>query len=788
MNQIPNPQYGYPESPYPAQQADNHFEREQESLLTIIWRRKMIISFMVAVGIAVGYTMFTKQPPVFQSQARMLIINPQIELPVNAGQMETQYDSIHEQLIRSPILIDQAVNKYKLDQLPTMLNKNATANIIAGISVSDVQGKEGFILHFAYSGSNPDDCKTILNAVVRSYEDFLEETYKNTSQEMLSLISQAKNQLDDQLKQTESDYQEFRNTAQLLFRNDGGQNVHQQRLIGIESQRAEIIVEMAQTTARRDAIKKAIEDGGSQEAINVMVSTIRPTKNQSSEGATLEDQLFPLIIEEQLLLEDYGPEHPKVKAITKKIALIRKHLGQEPMQPEQKVKQFYEIYLESLDQEIATAQQRINELNRLFEQERNAAKELADVELTDQNFRNDIARKESLFNVVISRLEEVNLVQDTGGGTPKSQLLNYPGFGIQIAPSLNKYLATSGILGLLAGFVFAYLAELADSRFRSPAEIQQQLQCQVVGHVPYFENIKLNAKNPYVAKLQGISPTLRSLYEPKSTTAESYRGMRTNLFMSLPAERGNVVEVTSPSPGDGKSTVAANLAITIASSGKRTLLIDGDFHKHTTGALFGIKSANGLTSVLTGQCEVVDAVIETRIKNLSIMTAGVKVPSPADLLTSTDISSLFEVLREQFDYIIVDTPPALAVTDPLIIAPHVDLLLVTLRLNKYTRASGQQIMQQLRQIGVENISLVINAVPQGRHGYGGYSYGYDYRYGGGYGYGYGYQYGKRKGGYGGYTSTTVESIGSLLIEDTTETNTKATPEVAGDTIESDKKA
>ena len=206
-----------------------------------------------------------------------------------------------------------------------------------------------------------------------------------------------------------------------------------------------------------------------------------------------------------------------------------------------------------------------------------------------------------------------------------------------------------------------------------------------------------------------------------------------------------MIQVTSPTPGDGKSTLAANLAVSIAQSGKRVLLVDADMRRPRQNAPFGIESREGFASVLSGQSQWRHVMYECEeIEGLTVMPCGAKPNNPAELSSSPQVKVLIDEMRQEFDFIIVDTPPLLAVTDPCPIAARVDGVILCLRIKKNVRVSAGRAIEMIGNLGANCIGLVVNGVgAQSGYGsqytYGAYRAGYSYN---GYGYGYGYGNGK----------------------------------------------
>jgi capsular exopolysaccharide synthesis family protein len=198
-----------------------------------------------------------------------------------------------------------------------------------------------------------------------------------------------------------------------------------------------------------------------------------------------------------------------------------------------------------------------------------------------------------------------------------------------------------------------------------------------------------------------------------------------------------VLQITSPAAGDGKSTLAANLSISLAQSGKKTILVESDFRRPTVHKLTGVANEIGIVQVLRGQAELADVIQPLKVDGLSVLPCGKLPGNPSELLTRPEYEELLEVLRQKFDFVVIDTPPVLVVTDSSSVAPRVDAVIMCMRLSRHTRDLGRRAMDQLRDIGADVVGMVINGVVESdAYGYGSYNYS-DYRGSSYYGYRYG---------------------------------------------------
>ena len=225
--------------------------------------------------------------------------------------------------------------------------------------------------------------------------------------------------------------------------------------------------------------------------------------------------------------------------------------------------------------------------------------------------------------------------------------------------------------------------------------------------------------------------------------AEAYKLLRTNLLFSTPEKPCRIVGVTSSMRGEGKSTTSANIAYTIAQSGKRVLLIDADMRLPTAHTKIGVKAAPGLSNLLAGLSREKNAVqVSPYYENWYILAAGDIPPNPSELLGSQRMEALLNSLSEIFDYIIIDLPPVDIVADALVISPWTDGLIVVVRQNYTSRRALDECMYQIRKIGAKFLGFVMTDVSMEKSGYGKYG---KYKQ-------YGYEYGSAEGASGGRKS------------------------------------
>ena len=326
-------------------------------------------------------------------------------------------------------------------------------------------------------------------------------------------------------------------------------------------------------------------------------------------------------------------------------------------------------------------------------------------------------RQRVLFYSVVDQLKQAQIVSDFGSVT--ARVLD-PAAATENRPSIPLVLIAALALGCGLGTGAVYVADQLDARIRSLRETRRLLDYRVLGVVPLLSR----------GQQGDVKIALVSHARPRSRLAETYKSIRTGIDLLRRNWEGKVFMVASPQPADGKSTTASNLAISMAHSGRKVLLIDADLRRPAQHTIHGLPRSPGLTEVLNDQMPFHKAVQQTAIENLGLLAAGAEVSYPAELLATDRLGALVRELRQAYDLVLVDTSPLLAVTDPSVIAVVMDAILLVVRAAVTRRLDAERSQDLLRALETPVLGLVINGINPGQGGYGyGYGYGYHYGYG-----------------------------------------------------------
>ncbi|HEX4190374.1 MAG TPA: polysaccharide biosynthesis tyrosine autokinase [Marmoricola sp.] len=285
----------------------------------------------------------------------------------------------------------------------------------------------------------------------------------------------------------------------------------------------------------------------------------------------------------------------------------------------------------------------------------------------------------------------------------------------QVSPKVLLNMVIAGVLGLVIGVGMALLRDLLDNTVTSVYDVESTIDAPVLSSVAYDADVP---RHPLLTEVGS-----------HSTRVEAFRLLRTNLqFLDLDT-RPRAIVITSAVPSEGKTSTATNLAIALAQTGLRVLLVDGDLRRPKVASVLGLERSVGLTTVLVGRSELQDSIQKHTDSGIYFLASGPIPPNPTEVLQSRAAQELFDRVSQMFDMVIIDGPPLLPVSDAAIMARDVDGAILVVRHGKTTKEQLRQAALRLNQVDANMLGVMVNMTPK-RGGKGsGYGYGYGYAYG-----------------------------------------------------------
>ncbi len=717
------------------------------------------LGIIIGIGAAMAYQFLAVpkyeaevQIMVMQRNNSMLSRAPDTELPdaEGIGVAENVLAS-HMQLLGSRRILRDAIDRYEIGGLESLrreveYERDPVSYLQKNIKLTlggDGAARVANVVTMTLRDPSPQDCATMLTAIVAAYQDFLHTTFIEINTDAIKVISSTRDQLTEQLDDAENRYIKFRQTTPLIWEDGIVTNQHQKRaeeiqeeLIAVRERQSEVrnrllIINQelnANNGKLSDSESLALLSDAETDRLRLFLQITQGDVNneeflaqqpvRAATANTQYEQLLSLMLTERSLLADFGPDHPKVDIVRDQIQVMQQYLEEhkasdvsDPVLTQMKPGEMLTAYVSLLQHDQKELAARHDELQEEMKSELTKSGELFGAERQALTLADEIGQLRRTQWSVTQRLGDMGLRQQYGGSLP--QVIAPPMPQSKVAwPVLPVMLAIGTIVGLVLGTGLAIIAELSDSTFRNPAQLQSFIGLPITAHVPY-------SPVEHGDRSSQIDTTVFVRHDASGTGAEAIRRIRTSLFFEARSSSSNVFAVTSPTPGDGKSLLAANLALAIANAGRSVLLIDADLRRPRQHKLFGCPSKPGLLEVLLAEVEWPDAVaMADGIQTLGLLTCGDATENPAERLNLPSFRLFIENAREKYDFVIVDTPPLLAVSDPGIVCEFVDGVIFTTTIRKNGREAVVGAKRILDELHAKIVAVVVNCTNRGDKGFG----------------------------------------------------------------------
>jgi capsular exopolysaccharide synthesis family protein len=426
----------------------------------------------------------------------------------------------------------------------------------------------------------------------------------------------------------------------------------------------------------------------------------------------------------------YGPDHPQVAETRQQIRITQNQLASSRKALEDKLKSEYELAARD-------------------EQSLKAALNQAKGEAVQQNqdaiqfniLRQEVDTAKGLYTDFLQKTSQAKVeVAQQHNNLRLIQPARVPAG--PVGPSRFRMIALGFFLSLIGGVGVAYFLEYLDNTIKTVDDVNRYVKLPSLGVIPSIaaaaQGRLKGGKTSKRLILDGSSGgTAAEVYssdrlaviDNRSSAAEAYRVVRTSMLLSAAGNPPKTVLVTSGQPGEGKTTTVVNTAISLAQLGASVLIVDCDLRKPSVHKVFGLEHSKGLSTYLSRDIDVDELITKLQIPNLSVLPCGPIPPNPAELISSERMKGLLRALCQRYDHVLIDSPPLIHVTDPVILSSLVDGVILVVHGGKSTRAVTQRARQELAAVGAKVFGVVLNNVDVRRDGYDDYYY---YRYHSGY--------------------------------------------------------
>jgi succinoglycan biosynthesis transport protein ExoP len=566
------------------------------------------------------------------------------------------------------------------------------------------------LVYIQASTADPRLSQRVANTHARQFIEHLKRERQEAISANVQLLQAQAVDLKDRVAQSENQLAAYASQYKLLtLRGDDTSSLNTRQIESLAQM-------VADATGRRIRAESALNEARQKRETESAVSDsevtreIRVSLNQAqTEYATLASQVTA--------------EYPTMRELQAKIQSLRKSIQDERKRA-----------LVTLQSQFEA--ERTTELNlrQQIENERAKAQDIAKHLIQYNVLNKEATSLRELYQNVLKQAKEIEM--RASSTTSNVFIADYaPLPSTPSAPKTNIIMTMFILLGLAGGILGAYVRDSLEDTIETSNVAQETLDLPQLGSIPRFAEPSLleHRNNDGESTHKRLSPVttvpedgapetplvpetsrLVSVSAPHSPIAEALRTLRANLLLSSADYPPRVVALASALPGEGKSTILANLSVTLAQANHRTLLIDGDLRLGGLSKLFhmtGTPIGSGLTDYLTGQSPLEGAIYSTTVANLDIMPVGSVAPNPAELVGSASMKRLLSLLKEKYDFIMVDTPPIMVVADGLLLSRLVDSVIFVTRCGQTPRHTAREARAKLNRIRARVIGFVLNEVP-----------------------------------------------------------------------------
>src|SRR5947208_5429037 len=622
----------------------------------LLQRRWWIPVLTICLGLFVQAWLIYQTPPSFQSISKMMLAG---KLNISQSAVYSE-DSVNFYGTQIQLMQSQEV-RHSAEQLVRSTHPEMQP---VQVEITVMQKPRTSIFDLIAIGSTPDYTQAYLNAVMQKYLDFKKGMRENQGSTVTTAITEQLIQVEKNLRSAEDEMIEFQKQNNIGFITEEV-NSAAQYLVRLNQQYAQLKTEY-DLLSLLDLDQNL--DRAQDKTDTTSTSTANTQTDEKTPGMAFSDvgpeadylkakQALQLLkAERETLSKDLRPKHPKI---------IK--LNDEVTKQEKLIELYRQDTVEKLETRRKSIGKQMENLQTTIKEWEAKALDLSQRLAQFNRIKGKAERLKTLYDRLTNSLKDVNVSQSVDSGDQVS-IMEMASGPVSVRPGLLKSLLIGLGAGALAGIAILLLLDRIDDRMASFGEFQHHFSENVLGQIP---------KEKTKGRVTLLQPD-----DARHVFAESYRNVRSSIFfMPYEGPRPKTMLITSSVPNEGKSTISANLAITLALSGARTLLIDGDLRRGALREQFGSNSRVGFAEVLQQEVPWQEVVMPTTYPSLFLVTRGKTLPQPSEHLLRDSTDQFLKEIYHQFDYIIIDSSPVLAADDTTSLAPTIDATLLVVRLS-----------------------------------------------------------------------------------------------------------
>lgn len=707
-------------------------------LLILRKHQWLIMTFLLTVVTLVSIATF-KMKPVYEATARIEIDpdTPSV-LPFQGVGMDSVFEDMENyietqsKVLQSDTLALRTIRSTRLADEPAFGGKPGDTMLLPKISSSDAPVvRPGILAEFVgslsvrrvpasrlldvtFEATNPELAARVLNAHLENFKKQSFESHYEAANQASTFLTGELDDLKGKVETSEENRLAYERANQ-IWTIDEKQNITQQNLSEIDKQ---------VTEAQSDRIKK---EADFKMATSGSVDSL-PAVRESTLIQSLTSKQAELRQHYNQELSRLGPKWPSVMAEAEQI----KNLDQLVANEKKNI-------IGQIEQEYRTAVQREQLLNQALDRQKKESNDMGEKLVQYNILKRDAEANKALYDGLLQKLKEAGI----SAGLHSSNISIVDPAMVPAGPSRPnraRNILMAFLVGLVGGIGLAFLREYMDNTVKTPDDVEQLAKLPSLAVVPAFGSLEGGKQNRMSRMLKSataggkdMNVELVSYSMPQSQVSEAFRSLRTSLLLSQAGHPPQVILVTSALPREGKTTAAVNLAVTLAQLGDRTLLVDCDLRKPGITRALSLPDGKyaGMSSYLAGVSSLdLVTVPHPVIANLSCLPTGPIPPNPADLLSSDRLRQAISELRNEYKFIVIDSPPVMAATDAVILSVLVDGVLLVVRSGETPKEAFTRMRDLLTGVKCRLLGVLLNAVDSSAPDYY-YSYRYyPYAYGG----------------------------------------------------------